>query len=1384
MYLDFISDIAKKGDAIRITCKNGKFEGIIVKISSSMVAIKLNNRNLVIKKDEEIDDLYLGQPNLDSGVVPSDESLQFNEIQSDADYVNHPEKNDTLGSIEKCNTIESNSDTPLSPVKVDNKPSTAQALPPSAEQSIIGEEENADVTIGEYDIAWDSISKPQLIKLAQEIANSLDTQIKNTIVSGNANVLEVIKRSFRVSTEERPSLSVRTATIIEKGLMSDLKHFIIGDTLPVVIYYHDLFDTKSVFLTLSPNTVGGYIEILKNAINEGHFKEAKTLCYFLLSQIKKRNARSKIFEILTILKPVNALIKDRKNSSNSSKIPKDYKQLEKELNKLVNEGSQLDAIELIKKTLEESDIDLKYKSSLLLRKAQAYSALTDYSNAKLAYAELVRFKEGTDGEPKNLSHLYTELARLQAMDKSEIHDAQSSAEKALEYNPNNRYASTLLEQIKSGAFSTISVSASPNSSLEDSDEEKELILDSDDSSLSISKMIDLDIKEHKYSNDLIIANGGASNPSIADAIFQEAKNYKGVDLGERYPIYLEAAKAYSELPVGSYDLSNYMESVAFYAVYKGNFLFTKFNNDIQSGKISDLNYLRRLRDSACSYYIESLSLLSNTKTEILKVILCNYLKLNVSIINVEKNNEVDLTGNFNKVFSFCINSQDHQINEIAWHTIMIIGSASSNAWNQLWKNKAPWRKEFYKALKDDIKRPEIYKIINKQNRSNIDEQLTPGTFLKRSFAYRQERNVKFSEVLSRITKEDFNIHLLTPLYEKWNNIGEYSDLLNETESETKSVVDNILVILKPYPNRSQVERTNILIQVQRKIDEQIFYINENTTYYGRTFFFPLLSKWKKTVVNLLEQKIADTLPQLVVVADPPYLVRNDSVFLVNLIIKNQGESTAEGCIMSPEVTDLQSEKTYTGSNRSDVEIPAGNNLEVPVKLPPEMASATSVKMSMSISAIYQGKELPPQSFDFTLEREPESSLCYEDIPWKDGAIPAEQMFKGRQTILNRLKKHYKSIERDKPYILYGLTRTGKSSILKYLGEALDREPIIISGVRFTIATFEWDFSQASNFGNAQDMWEYLLYDQFNEHLEEYIGQDGYLQLGMSQKPRAKDLNNALHFLHKKNIYPMFLVDEFSYIKVMMDNNVVNPAFLHTLRQFSLEGLASFIYAGTYDIKALLKDSKYGITGQLVNAVEEQISEIDKQSAEELICVLGDKLKFTFDAIEHIHKLSGDVPYFVQIICKYCGLYAVEKKRSIIGYPELEYIVKILTGESEMNSNSMVKTLPENVFQNNMFSPADPIEVHVLISSIAYYNRENKENPRGVGIVELQELWAKKDIAAFRPKLAESIELLCQKKVLIQKEDEGLPVYIISVDLFRRWWAVHYPDINLQLDKIL
>jgi len=50
-------------------------------------------------------------------------------------------------------------------------------------------------------------------------------------------------------------------------------------------------------------------------------------------------------------------------------------------------------------------------------------------------------------------------------------------------------------------------------------------------------------------------------------------------------------------------------------------------------------------------------------------------------------------------------------------------------------------------------------------------------------------------------------------------------------------------------------------------------------------------------------------------------------------------------------------------------------------------------------------------------------------------------------------------------------------------------------------------------------------------------------------------------------------------------------------------------------------------------------------------------------------------------------------------------------------------------------------------------------------------------------LAEAINLLKEKKIIIQDEDEGMPVYKLSVDLFRRFWENFHPDINLTLTTL-
>ena len=1059
-------------------------------------------------------------------------------------------------------------------------------------------------------------------------------------------------------------------------------------------------------------------------------------------------------------------------SQKSSSQKDETARIEKRINSLLHAGKAEEALLEIDDILSSGVSDKKRKSSLLLKKAQTLSAMSKYEDAKIAYQELITYNESIRSSANNLSHLYTELARLQNLTKEKKEVILETLKKALKHNSNNAYASTLMEQVGSEYPNTLTSIGPENS---------QLMLDSEEMSTTISKMIDIDIKEHMFTHKKILKNGGTSTPEIAKSIFEEAKKTRNVDLSERYPVYLEAAKAFSVLPVGSYDTQQYLESIAYYAILKGNSFFARFKKLMRNDN-PDITLLTHIKDSACSYYVESLSLLSNIEGEHLLVILANYLKMNIALLKIKKGDTPNISGQFSKVFFNCVNSSDSDLNLIAWETIIAVGTASAKAWNKL-AGVEGGTANLYGVMASTESRQKVYTVLNRINDDPVDTELLPGDFLKESFRKRNNRNKQFRDLLSSILSGDFNIHSLAYLDNIWRSIPDFLDLLSETDLESKKVGDKILQILLPYSSRvSQIERTNLLIQAQNDLDVQISFINENTTYYGRTFFFPLFTKWKSVIQFSLQEKISKTLPIFEVFPDPPYIVRDGNDRVVNLIIKNVGESTAEGFSLNVSLKSHDNGEEISGKSKEDKEISVGEQVDKRMVLPSKLRECSHVEISADISSIYQGELTTFSNYKYTLELEPEVALKEEDIMWTDGPKISGVLFKGRQDIIQKLSRHYLSLERNRPYILYGLTRTGKSSILLNLKKALDNKSFLIDGERYQILTFDWVLAEAAGYGDKKEMWQYLLRDTFYDELSKYIGSDYLRELHIPEFPSGKDFKKILLYLKSLKKFPMFFVDEFSHIKILIDNHYVNTSFLHTLRQYSLEDLASFIYAGTYDIKELIRDPKYAITGQLVHTEEEQINEIDSKSAEELINVMKDKLSFTDEAIQHIHLLSGDVPYFIQIICKFCGYYAVEKNRRYIGKPELETVVKILTGEIDGEKDSLVKVLPKSIFQNNLYSPQDKKEINALISSICALNKD-MEKPRSVGIQELQELWSKNGIEAYRPKLAEAISLLLERKILIQTEDEFIPVYRIGVDLFRRWWQRHNRDIKLEITSI-
>lgn len=137
----------------------------------------------------------------------------------------------------------------------------------------------------------------------------------------------------------------------------------------------------------------------------------------------------------------------------------------------------------------------------------------------------------------------------------------------------------------------------------------------------------------------------------------------------------------------------------------------------------------------------------------------------------------------------------------------------------------------------------------------------------------------------------------------------------------------------------------------------------------------------------------------------------------------------------------------------------------------------------------------------------------------------------------------------------------------------------------------------------------------------------------------------------------------------------------------------------------------------------------------------------------------------------------------MGFAELEKIVDILSGEYFPEVDCGVSVLPSGIFQNNMETALDPPHYKALLSSICYFNRNNKFNPRGVSHAELQQLWADHDIKNFNPLLADAIQALKERGIIKQVEVDQLPTYKITVDLFRRWWSKQHPDISLELSSI-
>lgn len=1159
--------------------------------------------------------------------------------------------------------------------------------------------------------------------------------------------------------------NISQKTIVDPLLLEKLNKIgQLNNRLEVFLFY-SYKDKEKVRLAISTDsTFGDYVDLFEYSVIEKHLFTSRLICdLLLLLKLGDQNLLNTISKSLPRDKEVVF-------SPTKPTLTNEGVKYNCQIQTLFGQEKYEEVITISENALLNQKND---KKVFLTHKATALSRLTRYSEAADVYKSIIDICQNGDSvKPTYLSSLYFEFAKNILLSSEDFEKAKSILVKALEINNKNQAAQTLLDSVENGTYTRESIPEDANEMLIDCDEDQTVI---------VSSMIDLDIKAYTYTDENIIRNNGIPTLSIYKSLFNKAKESLKVESSLRdlkYPLFLEAAKAYCDLTEKKDEYKeDYNFLIAKYALMKGNSLSKKFITLIKEGN-TNIEELTRLCDSSCSYYLVALNLVDvlTPKDFPIIVVLTNYLKMNLTLKSLNQGLDYEFRGNFSDVFVSAIESNISEVVTTAWTVLITLGAYNTRTWNVLTMTRQGTGIYFSNLRKNHDKRIDVFKRINEIFNYNIDVNSDVKSFFKQAFDLRKDKVVKFQNFLEDFVKYDIEISYIQPLLDKWNEINNfgYEKIVAQTDIESVLCINDLLRILIPYSNRNENERRNLLDTARRRVEKQINFINDNTTYYGRTFFFTILKSIHIKIESALEKKYNENVPHIDVFPDPPYIINNGSSDYINLVVKNIGESTADSFVIKPLLM-IDNERIIISSIEYDQDFQSGSSYSIRLDLPVEnIPNDITIELQLTTEVEYNGDIIEGLTKSYTIEIEPTNYILNpNEVLWKESGTPSPMMFKGREKILNELIRHYLSKDRDKPYMLYGLTRTGKSSLVEYLKNNIKGKTIVIGEKELTILPFDWNVGIS---GIQSKFWEYLLVDSiFN-----LIPEDKKCNIHIQSHPTLLDFEPLLWQLRENGIYPLICIDEFSNVKKRMNDGLMTAETLQEFRDTQFKNLVSFIFAGTYDIKDLVTDPEYGITGQLVSIIDRQINEIDFRSAEELMDVMSDKLKFTQEAKNYLHTLTGDVPYFIQGICKRCGDYAFENRRTIIGYPELEYIIKILTEEIDNpNEYSLVGPIPDGYFDSNMVDYSDNIS-KALYSTIAYINRNNYDKPRGVSMKEIEDIWKFRGVENYSKKISDSIKRLELKRIIVKEPDEDRFVYRLRVDFFRRWWRIHHSDLDVEL----
>lgn len=1116
------------------------------------------------------------------------------------------------------------------------------------------------------------------------------------------------------------------------------------------------------------------------SVLEMSFKEIRE--QFIMAVLKKPLPRKPI---------INSIIAYfRKNNSGkpTKKIIIDLRNKVKLLNTTGKVGNtQLDkyisfkqydkALELIECEISSAEDD-KHKSALLLRKAQLYSSIKEHEKAISAYRELISFNESINAPTKSLSHLYTEVARLLLLtgDKEQAEGARNIA---LMLNPLNSIAKKMngLDNIiDDSAEKTLeTINQKPNEDLHSFQIVK----------FTNRSLIDDDINRHKFVDSEIVSLNGDVSIDIANRLLESAST------SDDFLLHIEAAKALKSLPIGSYDIQDLEDSITNYSICKCRSLFNSYKKVVlESDSVDNISIeqLNKIKDCAICYSIEAIEAVVEEDNETATKLLTDCLLVELSsllIIKKKSKNEIlevlDLT--LEELILRSISPEWRAYVPVLFEKLVSLSIQIVNIWDTIIL-KSPHFNHLLSYVSESIQiKEDIISLTPKGSKRDVNSNDYINIFrhyvsskLSMSYSY-----------LQKMERIDLYLSSLRPLQKKCKMISSktYIWCLNDTDQKSIVNICHLISILLLYQKKNREDRMIIVSNALIEIDEILKWNNGATaTKLGRFYFYPLLLSWKKYLSALYTHDEYNDSCLLSLEMDSPYYFDNgDSIRNFKIVIYNKSNLISEGYKLAVWI----GENKKNGINKTDNRfILPNSNVQIEIPIPQEQWGDLNIyELNFAISSRYQGKWSTTQITNASITNKHDVLFNYGDIKWKDRGYPSKEMFKGRDEIVQSLKDHYCSNNRCYSYILYGLSKTGKSTILDYLKKAIGG--CVINESKSSKIVLPIYIDLGAVYGNTtkhkHNFWKLFINVIFRE-TRNFISK--YLPEKTDKLKKTEDFSQFVIEMSELNIHPLFMFDEFSYMQDVINDGYINSAFLQYMRTISADkDLVSFIFAGTYDIKQLIRDSKYNISGAFTYLKEpdKPIFEISHEAAEELINMMQGKLDFSNAAKREIHRLTGDVPFWIQKLCLNCATYAIENNKPDIGLQDLDTVVCKMVGEPCKLEKTDIPSLNVGTFKNTQILDTDTEEIKIVLTSISHLMK-NADMSNGVSYDQIKVLWIDNNVDILKYNIRDALVSLCERKTLVYEDNDNIRYYRYSIDLFRRWWLHEHIEFELELSDFI